>query len=122
MMNRTAFALASAAALGAFALALPTAPASAQLSQSGGPVSYSADNLEYFDTEHRLVLTGDVDVVQNDSRLRANQITLFFSASTAAPQSNASQPVRPQPSVLLGATKIDARLYNSRNCIGEGYR
>lgn len=60
-------------------------PAPAQLSQNGGPVSYSADNLEYFDSEHRLVLTGDVDVVQNDSRLRADRITLFFSQSTASP-------------------------------------
>lgn len=60
------------------------APAHAQLSQSGGPVSYSANNLEYFDGERRLVLTGDVDVVQNDARLRADRITLFFSGSTSA--------------------------------------
>ena len=81
-MSRTAYALAALAALAM----LPCArPASAQLSQNGGPVSYSADNLQYFDTEHRLVLTGDVDVVQNDARLRANTITLFFSASTATP-------------------------------------
>jgi lipopolysaccharide export system protein LptA len=70
---------------GAFlAMASLAAPAHAQLSQSGGPVSYSANNLEYFDGERRLVLTGDVDVVQNDARLRADRITLFFSQSTAA--------------------------------------
>jgi lipopolysaccharide export system protein LptA len=45
-------------------------------------VSYSADNLEYFDSERRLVLVGDVDIVQNDARLRADRITLFFSASS----------------------------------------
>ncbi len=59
-------------------------PAHAQLSQSGGPVSYSANNLEYFDGERRLVLTGDVDVVQNDARLRADRITLFFSQAGGA--------------------------------------
>jgi lipopolysaccharide export system protein LptA len=70
-------------AAGAFALALIAAPpAHAQLSEGGGPVSYSANNLEYVDGERRLVLTGDVDIVQNDARLRADRITLFFSRST----------------------------------------
>lgn len=71
------------------AAAFAAAPAAAQLSESGGPVSYSADNLEYFDAERRLVLTGDVDIVQNDARLRADRITLIFSQSTAAQQNNA---------------------------------
>jgi lipopolysaccharide export system protein LptA len=75
------FIAAGALVLGAFAT-----PAHAQLSEGGGPVSYSADNLEYFDGERRLLLTGDVDIVQNDARLRADRITLFFSASTAGAQ------------------------------------
>lgn len=74
-------------AAGAFlAGALATSPAQAQLSESGGPVSYSADNLEYFDGERRLLLVGDVDIVQNDARLRADRITLFFSDSSATGQ------------------------------------
>lgn len=74
-------------AAGAFFVATVSAPeAHAQLSEGGGPVSYSADNLEYFDGERRLVLTGDVDIVQNDARLRADRITLFFSGSTGAAQ------------------------------------
>jgi len=77
-----------AVAAGAFLAALMVAPcAEAQLSENGGPVSYSADNLEYFDSERRLVLTGDVDIVQNDARLRADRITLFFSQSTGGAQS-----------------------------------
>jgi lipopolysaccharide export system protein LptA len=69
-------------AAGALAtVVLAPSPARAQLSENGGPVSYSADNLEYFDAERRLVLTGDVDIVQNDARLRADRITLFFSSS-----------------------------------------
>lgn len=77
----TLFVAAGAALLAAFAT-----PAHAQLSSGGGPVSYSADNLEYFDSERRLVLTGDVDIVQNDARLRADRITLFFSGSGGANQ------------------------------------
>ena len=73
-------------AAGAFVLAaFAAAPAQAQLSEGGGPVSYSANNLEYFDSERRLVLVGDVDIVQNDARLRADRITLFFSGSSGAP-------------------------------------
>jgi lipopolysaccharide export system protein LptA len=76
-------------AIAAFAGALcAAAPAAAQLSEGGGPVSYSADNLEYFDAERRLVLTGDVDIVQNDARLRADRITLTFTQSSSG-QTNA---------------------------------
>ncbi len=78
-MKAKAFSIAA----GTLALSLVgISEASAQLSEGGGPVSYSADNLEYFDGERRLVLTGDVDIVQNDARLRADRITLFFSQSS----------------------------------------
>jgi lipopolysaccharide export system protein LptA len=74
-------------AAGAFLAAGLAAPAAhAQLSEDGGPVSYSANNLEYFDSERRLVLVGDVDIVQADARLRADRITLYFSASTGGEQ------------------------------------
>jgi lipopolysaccharide export system protein LptA len=69
-------------AAGAFLACFAASPAYAQLSEGGGPVSYSANNLEYFDSERRLVLVGDVDIVQNDARLRADRITLYFSRSS----------------------------------------
>lgn len=79
-------------AASAFLAATLAAPAAlAQLSESGGPVSYSADNLEYFDAEHRLVLTGDVDIVQNDARLRADHITLYFSGASGGQPAPAGQ-------------------------------
>lgn len=81
-MSKSLFVLAAAAALSL------ASPAMAQLSESGGPVSYSANNLEYFDSEHRLVLTGDVDIVQNDARLRSDRVTLFFSQTSATPTSS----------------------------------
>ncbi len=76
--------LVAAAAFAAVALTAPAAHA--QLSEGGGPVSYSADNLEYVDGDRRLVLSGDVDIVQNDARLRADRVTLFFSRSTSSAQ------------------------------------
>lgn len=72
--------LAACAALG-FA-----APAHAQLSSQGGPISYAADSLEYFDGERRLVLTGNVEIVQNDANLRADRVTLLFAPSAAGGQ------------------------------------
>ena len=89
-MSRTALGLAAAVLMAAAAWA---GPAHAQLSESGGPVSYSADNLEYFDSERRLVLTGDVDIVQADARLRADRLTLIFSQSSgAAPAAEGAAP------------------------------
>ena len=78
-------------AAGALCLALFATPAHAQLSEGGGPVSYSANNLEYFDAERRLVLVGDVDIVQNDARLRADRITLFFSGSSGGAAASGAQ-------------------------------
>jgi lipopolysaccharide export system protein LptA len=84
-MKTVAFTFAAAAFVAVAAFA-PTAHA--QISENGGPVSYSADNLQYFDGDRRLVLTGNVDIVQNDARLRANQITLYFTRSTAPAAAN----------------------------------
>ncbi len=66
------------------ALAVLSAPAAqAQIAQDGGPISYSADNLEYADGAHQLVLSGDVDIVQGDARLRASRVTMFFAGSSS---------------------------------------
>jgi lipopolysaccharide export system protein LptA len=73
-------------AASAVCVAALATPAHAQLSEGGGPVSYSANNLEYFDAERRLVLVGDVDIVQADARLRADRITLFFSGTSGGGQ------------------------------------
>jgi lipopolysaccharide export system protein LptA len=63
---------------GALAAASLPAPARAQLAADGGPISYSADNLEYLDGNRQLILTGNVDLVQSCARLQANKLTLYF--------------------------------------------
>lgn len=94
-------------ALGAFLAALALSqPAHAQLSEGGGPVSYSADSLEYFDAERRLVLTGDVDIVQNDARLRSDRLTMFFSGSSAGPAAPAAEG-QPAQAAGLGSGDIE---------------
>jgi lipopolysaccharide export system protein LptA len=84
-MMQKALALAAAAAV--FSAA---APAHAQLSDSEGPISYSAAQLQYFDNERRLVLSGDVDIVQDDARLRASEVTLYFAQGGGQGQALAS--------------------------------
>lgn len=76
---------------GSYALALlaaaafsPIAPASAQISSAGGPIAYSADTLSYADGRKELVLTGNVDLTQDDARLRADKLTMVFSKSASA--------------------------------------
>jgi lipopolysaccharide export system protein LptA len=80
---------ARSAALGLAGLAifgaLGAIPAAAQLSSNGGPIAYSADGLEYFDAERKLILTGKVEVAQSDATLRADRLTLFFAPTSAAP-------------------------------------
>ena len=70
----------AASILGALALGLAM-PAAAQLSANGGPIAYSADNLEYLDGQRQLVLTGNVEVAQDTSTLRADRLVLYFAQS-----------------------------------------
>ncbi len=68
----------AAFALGAFLAGLLPSLAHAQLSSNGGPIGYSADFLEYQEKQNILILTGNVDVIQNDARLQANKLTLYL--------------------------------------------
>jgi len=72
-------ALGTALGLSAIAALMLTAEDSAaQLAEGGGPISYQADSLEYSESDNRLILTGAVDLVQGDARLRSNRLTIFF--------------------------------------------
>jgi lipopolysaccharide export system protein LptA len=65
--------------------ALLAAPvgADAQLSAHGGPISYSANNLEYQDDSRVMILTGNVDLTQGCARMQADKLTLFFKPAAA---------------------------------------
>lgn len=67
----------------AAAISLGAPAAHAQLAEEGGPISYSADNLEYSQTDNRLILTGEVDVLQGNARLRCDRLTLFFAPGSS---------------------------------------
>lgn len=65
-----------AAAIAAGAMAAPFA--FAQLSSDGGPIRVNADNSSVLERERRVVVVGNVDIVQGNARLRADQVTLFY--------------------------------------------
>jgi lipopolysaccharide export system protein LptA len=76
--------LATRMTMAALTLSLLTAgPAAAQLSTGGGPISYSADTLDYTENQRIMVLTGNVDVTQDDARLQADKLTLYFRSGPA---------------------------------------
>lgn len=59
----------------ALTLALPGA---AQLSREGGRTQINADRADVSEKENQTVFVGNVDVIQGDARLRADQLTIYF--------------------------------------------
>jgi lipopolysaccharide export system protein LptA len=48
---------------------------------SNAPVDFSADRIELQDRADRAVLTGNVDIVQGDMRLRAARVTIAYTSA-----------------------------------------
>lgn len=65
-------------ALACGALIAASSGAQAQLSSRGGPISYSANNLEYQDQNRVMILTGNVDLTQGCARMQSDKLTLYF--------------------------------------------
>lgn len=70
------------AAASAFVFVLPGAMA--QLSGDGGPIRVNADTSEVLEKQRKVVLIKDVDIMQGDARLRANRVTINYSAGEEA--------------------------------------
>ncbi|MEM9739257.1 MAG: LptA/OstA family protein [Pseudomonadota bacterium] len=64
--------------------ALVAAPAGAQLSSEGGPIRVNADSSQILERDRRVLVIGNVDIIQGDARLRADTVTLFYGANGAA--------------------------------------
>lgn len=65
-------------ALGLAAMAALAPAADAQIGRSGGPLDVQAQQMDVFDDEGRILLRGEVDVIQGDTRLAADQIEIFY--------------------------------------------
>lgn len=60
-----------------------TAPAMAQLSGQGGPIQVKADRSEVLDRKKQVIITGNVDIVQADTALRADKVVLSYTGTSA---------------------------------------
>jgi len=63
--------------------AILAAPAMAQLSGKGGPIQVKADRSEVLDKQKQVIITGNVDIVQADTALRADKVVLNYTGSSA---------------------------------------
>jgi len=71
------------------------------------PISIDADKLVYFDKERKAVYSGDVVVVQGDTKMTCSVMTVFLDRS---PSPAASAPPGPQggPSAKSGVKRLEA--------------
>jgi lipopolysaccharide export system protein LptA len=90
------------AALAAGLIAMGAPAAQAQLSAGRGPIAYSADTLEYQEDKRVLLLTGNVDVTQDNARLQADRLTITF------------KPAGGQAGANVGAGDIDRMIAEGR--------
>lgn len=63
--------------------ALSLTPAAAQLSSEGGPIRVNADSSQILERDRRVLMIGNVDIIQGDARLRADTVTLFYGANSS---------------------------------------
>jgi len=65
------------------ACAFVVVPANAQLSGKGGPIQVKAERSEVLDRQKQVIITGNVDIVQADTALRADKVVLSYAGGGA---------------------------------------
>lgn len=93
----------------------PLSSGHAQLSAQGGPIDYSAEAQDWRAEERTLVLSGNVDVIQDDTRLQADTVSLILRPEQAAGQSGQGQPSSDDVQRIIAEgdvhlTRVDQRI------------
>lgn len=60
------------------------ASARAQLASNDGPIEMTSDKTEAFSNEHKAVLTGRVEVLQGQIRLRSDRLVIYYRNKTGS--------------------------------------
>ena len=71
------------------------------------PISIDADKLNYYDKEQKAIYTGNVVVIQGDSKLTCSVMTIFL-AKADAPAADASANAAVQPAAAQPAGEVGA--------------
>lgn len=66
-----------------------SAPAYARQTDSSAPVDVSADNQETINSKCIIIFTGNVEILQNRSRMRAQKVTIYNAKRPTADNANA---------------------------------
>lgn len=90
--------------------------AMAQVAPGGdkGPIDIEADKAVRYDTEHRAVYSGNVEVVQNGARLNCDTLYIYFYGPGEGPNAPA------QPTKTANASD-DATTGNIKQLVAEGH-
>jgi lipopolysaccharide export system protein LptA len=74
------------------------------------PISIDADKLVYYDKEHKAVYSGNVVVIQGDTKMTCSTMTVFLDHSPAQKGQGAKQPTDGQsgPSADSGVKRLEA--------------
>ena len=109
---------------GSIAGLLAAAPASAQLSGSGGPIDITANELELIDAQRLAIWRGDVEALQGGNRMRAEQINIYFSgsggASAGAPGRNWGPVTRIEATGTVYFVTPQQTARGDRGVVGQG--
>jgi lipopolysaccharide export system protein LptA len=87
-------------------------PAFARQTDSSSPVDVSADNQESINSKCIIIFTGNVEILQNRSRLRAQKVTIFNAKKPTPDNANAcgnAQRMEAEGSVYLVSDTQQAR-------------
>lgn len=102
----------TAAAATALILASAAGAASAQVGDSSAPIDVSADQQETINSKCITIFRGNVEILQNRSRLRARQVTVYSARKSTADNANAcgnAQRMEAEGSVYLVSDQQQAR-------------
>ncbi len=83
------------------------------------PINISADKLDYFDKQHKAVYSGNVVVVQGDTRLKASVLTIFFDSA----QGGGKTPGGPALGASSGLRRMEGKgpiVITSKDQVGSG--
>lgn len=91
----------------------------AQIAPGGdkGPIDIEADKAVRYDTEHRAVYSGNVEVVQNGARLNCDTLYIYFYAPGEGPNAPAAAP---KPAKTADGAD-DATTGNIKQLVAEGH-
>ena len=92
-----------------------TRPQSSPGTNSKQPISIDADKLVYYDKEHKAIYTGNVVVIQGDTKMTCATMTVFLDHAPAQGADHAAQAAKPTtdpqpgPTADAGVKRLEAK-------------